>query len=454
MNKKFLFIILILITLSWHLSLQNNDTIDAETKNTDQISTSEKTPLAPALVALSHFPLQDPSNNMPLLEWREDLNAVYYELELFDTIPDDLSDEELSSEHLYYTASIYTNAKQLDLTQIAPNALNGKTPLYWRIRSMDIDHNPITKFSALEELYSTNQAPQMNAPIPHVIYNEKNGTTLLYPVYSFIPNANATQFEIEVTDNIPENPNGTTPSKYRIYAKIITGGELYDEKPRIGTFYWRVRGLDDEGNPVGVYSDAQIFKNEPQDNWKIAIFGDSISHGGGHLSFGPADWAYSYAYYLDFPTINLSCSGDTSETMVQRFDDDVLPFHPQYLLIMGGTNSLRAGMPAENVINDLKTIQEKCYENNITPILLTLAPINPYNIKKVFNEETSDVWQYNLNLVNDFIRTQPHIDTAKALNSPPILPTEYAMDGLHGDVIAKKIYAQEINDNISQFIAK
>ena len=36
-----------------------------------------------------------------------------------------------------------------------------------------------------------------------------------------------------------------------------------------------------------------------------------------------------YAYYLDFPTINLSCSGDTSETMVQRFDDDVLPFHPQ-----------------------------------------------------------------------------------------------------------------------------
>ena len=79
-----------------------------------------------------------------------------------------------------------------------------------------------------------------------------------------------------------------------------------------------------------------------------------------HL-FGPADWAYkSTLYHLNFPTINLSCSGDISETMVQRFDDDdVLPFHPQYLLIMGGTNSLCAGMPAKNVINDLKTIQEK-----------------------------------------------------------------------------------------------
>ena len=172
------------------------------------------------------------------------------------------------------------------------------------------------------------------------------------------------------------------------------------------------------------------------------------------MSFGPADWEYSYAYYLDFPTINLSCSGDTSQTLLNRFDKDVLPFHPQYLLIMGGTNSLRAGVPAQDVINDLKAIQDKCYKHNITPILLTLAPINPNNIKKVFNENTADVWQENLSLVNDFIRTQPHIDTAKALNSPPILPTEYAMDGLHGDVIVKKMYAQAINDNFSQFLHK
>ena len=86
--------------------------------------------------------------------------------------------------------------------------------------------------------------------------------------------------------------------------------------------------------------------------------------------------------------------------------------------------------------------------------MLTLAPINPDNINKVFHEGTAPVWQENLNVVNDFIRTQPHIDTAAALNSPPILPTYYGMDGLHGDISAKKIYAQAINDNISQFIGK
>lgn len=457
MNKYFIFLILLLFTLNWQLTSNNVDSsfnkTNTQTENHQQ-NTKNSTSNKFIIKALSHYPKQDPSSNAPLLEWTEDLNAVYYELELFATIPDDLTNDKLSSQHLYYTATIYTCAKQLDLTKIAPEYLNGTTPLYWRVRSMDIDGNPITNFSALEEIYANNTPSSINSPIPHVIYNEGNGTTLLYPVYSFIPNANATKFEVEVTDNIPENPNGIEPSRYRIFSKIISGGELYDEAARIGTYYWRVRGLDDEGNPVGVYCDAQIFRNEPSDSWEIGIFGDSISHGGGHLSFGPADWAYSYAYYLDFPTINLSCSGDTSATMVERFDNDVLPFHPKYLLIMGGSNSLRAGVPADSVIHDLKTIQEKCYANGITPILLTLAPINPENIKKVFNEETADVWQDNFRLVNDFIRTQPHIDTAKALNSPPILPTYYAMDGLHGDVPAKKIYAQEINDNFSHFLTK
>ena len=58
-----------------------------------------------------------------------------------------------------------------------------------------------------------------------------------------------------------------------------------NEKPRIGTFYWRVHGLDDEGNPLVYILMLKFSKNEPQDNWKIAIFGDSISHGGGHSSF-------------------------------------------------------------------------------------------------------------------------------------------------------------------------
>ncbi len=453
LKKLYLLLILVLAICSWHLHLQNTadmeklQELDAATLNSDMIENTA------SITAVSHYPKDAPSDSKPLLTWSEDLNMVYYELEIFSNLPDDLSDAELSPNHIYYSATIYTNAVQIDLTKIAPQYL-GKAPLYWRVRSMDIDHNPISKFSKPEILYSQNTPTKMNSPLPHVKYNNGNGTVLLYPVYSYVGNANATKFEIEVTDAPPENPNGISASAYRVFSKIVTGGELYDSFPRIGTYYWRVRGLDDDDNPVGVYCDAQEIRNEPSDNWKIGVLGDSISHGGGHLSYGPADWAYSYEYYLNFPTINLSFSGDTSSTTLERFDRDVLPFHPQYLLIMTGTNSLRAGVPAESVIDDLKQIQEKCRQNNITPILLTLAPINPYNIRKVFDEGTIDDWQDNFAEVNEFIRTQPHIDTAAALNSPAILPTHYAMDGLHGDVEAKKIYAQAINDNISQFIAK
>ena len=52
---------------------------------------------------------------------------------------------------------------------------------------------------------------------------------------------------------------------------------------------------------------------------------------------------YNYAYYLDFPTINMSRSGDKTDDLLRRFDADVLPFHVRYLLIMGGTNNLRCG---------------------------------------------------------------------------------------------------------------
>ncbi len=384
------------------------------TDDTNSIDTSY------SIEALSHYPKENPATTAPLLSWSEDFNAVYYELEVFDKLPQNLSNAAISPEHIYFTAQIYTNAYQIDLKNIAFEAI-GKKPLYWRVRAMDIDGNPITLFSRPEILYSKNVPPTTISPLPHVKYNKGNGTTLLYPVYSFVPNANATQFEIEVTDAPPENPNKTTPSIHRIFSTVVTGCEFYDPDARIGTYYWRVRGLDEAGNPVGVYCDAQMYRNEPSDNWRIGILGDSISHGGGHLSFGPADWAYSYAYYLDFPTINLSYSGDTSATMVERFDRDVLPFHPNYLLIMVGTNSLRAGVPAEDVIFDLKQIQRKCYRNQITPILLTLAPINPDNIRKIFNQYTVDDWQENFNEVNRFIRTQPHIDTAAALIRPPIL---------------------------------
>ena len=118
-----------------------------------------------------------------------------------------------------------------------------------------------------------------------------------------------------------------------------------------------------------------------QRNSVVAIFGDSISHGGGSISYSPTDWDFSYASYLMFPTINLAQSGDTSAMGVERFDRDVLPFKPSYVIILIGSNSLRAGVPAGEVISDLQTLKEKCLSHGIKPVFLTIPPLNPENIK-------------------------------------------------------------------------
>lgn len=394
---------------------------------------------------------EHPSSSMPLLQWEENPDAVSYELEMFRKIPYDLPQNRLDDKSSYHNDQIYTNSVMIDLNQAVPG-YSDLNPLYWRVRAMDFYGRPITYFSPLQKMYSNETPPERNAPLPRISYNTGYGTTILYPVYSFVPNPGATQFEVELTDAPPENTGGTEPSAHRVFSEITTEVDHYDQSPRIGTYYWRIRGLDANGNPVGVWSEAQKFRTEPDDQWEIGIIGDSISHGGGHLSYAPADWEYSYASYLDFPTINLSRSGDTSETMVERFDSDVLPFHLKYLLIMDGTNSLRADVSPQDVIRDLQEMQEKCRENGITPILLTLPPINPDNIRNAFQQDTFGNWQANFREVNDFILTQPHIDTASAFSGMKSMPTDLALDGLHGDWRAKEMIADVINEHIEEFV--
>lgn len=381
------------------------------------------------------------------LIWPQNLNAVRSEVEIFKEIPKDLRADAPIGNAIYRNTQVYTNSLMLDMRQ-----LQAEKPLFYRVRAYDLDGHPIGSYSQPADVESALFKTERNAPIPHNPYGKGNGSVLLYPVYAYTGNPNATRYEVEVMSKYPENLHGFSPSVHRIYANTTELTDLYDDAPRTGTYYWRVRGMDSTGKPVGEWSLPQEIKN-PVKHWKVAVYGDSISHGGGHLSFGPADLAYSYESYLDFPSINLSQSGDTSEAMVMRFEKDVLPFSPDYLLILGGTNSLRAGVPASSVIADLKEIQAKCREHGITPILMTLPPINPENIQKAFDEPTYEDWKDSFAEVNAFIRGEVHIDTAAPFEEMEELPTWLALDGIHGDWNMKRMMAEVINREFPKVVA-
>ena len=377
------------------------------------------------------------------LTWDNAVDAVVYELEIGNT-PFKSKTAASNQQIIYRGTHISTPGVELNLSLFNKQRLN---KLYYRVRPLDLDLNPIAEFSNGVALSKGAINPQK--PTTTVV-SSKNHPAPLYPTYSWIPVLGASRYEVEITNRLPENPNGIESSQYRIRSYPIEGGfqfDCYDTHAytEAGNYYWRVRALDAENRPIGTYSNAVSFSVQTG-NYKWAVFGDSITHGGGAISNPPSDERFEYVSYLPFPVKNLGKSGDTIATMVERFDTDVLPFKPQYMFILGGNNSIRGGTSGESVIADLQTIKNKCEQNGITPIFLTLPPINPERIQRAFNEPTADNWQEELGKVNDFIRNQPNAIEIYSLlvDENGLLPVKYAEDGLHPDISGKKIMARSI----------
>lgn len=393
----------------------------------------------------SSYPVDAPASAKPILTWTMVPGAVYYEIEFLNAPPENPNGISPSRYQVFFSREVFVNGYNPDLSAYPDNHIN------WRVRALDYNGNPLGVFSDAQEIIIDHAKRQSLKPQISTIFKQNGIATPLYPVYSWIPITGAVNYEVEVLRQLPENPNGTEPSVYRIWNKQVTGFDCYDDEPRNvpGIYYWRVRGLDAADNPVGVFSDIGQFNVDLKKGEYAATLGDSITHGGGAISYSPANWEYNFQTYLIFPVINLGKSGDTSETMVERFDQDVLPYCPQYLIIMEGANSLRGGVPANKVIHDLTVIRDRCIAWGIRPIFLTLLPINPDAIMRAFNQETASDWRKEFDRVNNFIRHQRYyIDLDPYLSDANRkLPDCYAIDGLHPDIEGKKLIAKIINAN-------
>lgn len=408
-----------------------------------------KNPLSPT--AISHYTEDTPASLAPFLIWHSIPNAVCYEVELLAGRPEQEGGISLSSQnHLESTKQIFTNGWQADLKKYASRKF-----IYWRVRALDIHHNPIGEFSKAEPLYIDASLPQPNQPLPNDFNGMPRFQMPVYPVYQWIPLHNINRYEVELLIHPPAAENGTQPDSDRVWSRIVDSATAcYDEYPRpyAGDYYWRVRAVDKQGKPISKWSDTAHF-TMPQQPERVtaAVLGDSITHGGGAVSNSPAALEYSYITYLDFPCLNLGRSGDTSAMTLQRFDQDVLPFHPVNLLILTGTNSLRApDISAEMVIRDLKAIREKCAENDIRPIFLTLMPVNPDNIQFAFHTPTDPAWRQKLFAINGWIRQQDYfIDLEPCFYAPSHdrMDPVFSVDGLHPDVYGKMLMGEIINQN-------
>ncbi len=391
-------------------------------------------------VAASRYTPDHPATLQPVLQWSRIDGAVMYDIQVLQ--------KSGAGALSYYEPVMVTQRSYATAYELPLPPSFAADRVYWRVQPMNLQGQPVGDFSALETAYVDRTKEIDHKPVLLSEYNQGKEQTLLYPVYDWVAVPDADHYEVEILDDAPENPNDTEPSVHRIDAYTPQYAQQYDAKPRMSSrpFYWRVRAVAGDGSPLGVYSDARSFLTDPQREWYAAIYGDSISHGGGSVSYSPADWEFSYGHYLSFPTINLARSGDTSEMTAERFEQDVVPFHPQYLLILMGSNSLRAGADPDDVIADMEAVKEKCLAHGIRPVFLTVPPLCPDNIKKAFNQDTFWGWREAIAAVNEYIAAQVHVDITPGLaDANGELRTDLALDGLHLDPPGKQMMADAIN---------
>jgi len=430
-------------------------------------------PFAPRQVIAAALPAPErltsstssaPLSLAPLLRWSRQPEAVAYELEIFTTMPTKLNNTLTDSRAAFHTTRIFTNAYNPLLSSLV-KADQEPQPLWWRVRALDLSGQPLSSFSKLSRIFVSSTVAEMNAPIPLHTMGKTPNSTLLYPVYSWLKQSNAASFEVQLFDTAPEYNEDTermevSGSPIATFTSDIA--EVYDTNPRYGNepFYWRVRALQSDGSPLGQWSEFDEFMTSPKvSSTQIAAYGDSITHGGGNVSYGPEDMEYSWLTYLNFPCVNLSQSGDITLDLVSRFEDDVLPFKPEYLLVMIGTNDLRDNEHStQEAIANIEALRKQCANNDIKPIFLTLPPINPLYIKQAFQEGTDRQWVKKFNDFNRYLCTLPHIDVAAKFAPYSAkqgnLPRSLGLDGLHQNIAGKKLIAKAVNEQLNKAMAE
>jgi lysophospholipase L1-like esterase len=370
------------------------------------------------------------------ITWNSIADAVMYQLVITK------GKSPLKNHILTTKDEIYTNGYELDTAVF--NVAGDD--LYWQVRAMDVNGIPISQFTELQPLVMQ----EINPTAPKVTTQfDKMAYTPLYPVYSWIPYLKASEYEIQVFFDDDDNPK--TPDQL-LETDLVTDPKKYDyyddtayAKP--GTYWWRVRAENAASQPISDWSEASYF-TVTNTNIKVAALGDSITHGGGAVSNPPGYIMYDWETYAGLPILNLGFSGNTVESMLARFDADVLPFKPHFLVIMGGVNNIREGDSSDQVIQALSQIRDKCLVNKITPVFVTVTPINPRLMASVAGLNPTAGWEYQQLQINDWVRQQSaYVDVTPRLTDwRGWLSESLTTDGLHPDMEGKKIIGQTIGD--------
>ena len=288
-------------------------------------------------------------------------------------------------------------------------------------------------------------AKNFSPPTPTAEFDQMDFTQL-YPTYSWEPLPMTQFYQIQVV-KIEEPRDKIIRELFNTEAlNRVTDTNPFTEP---GNYFWQVRVVNKNHQPLSDWSEKKFFTvTAPV---KFAVLGDSISHGG--AAYIPAgQLSCQWETYSSVPIKNLARSGDTTQDLLNRFDNDVLPFKPQILIIMAGVNDIRLGLKSDTVIKNLEALRDKCLANKIMPVFCTLTSMNPKIMALRGIPITDDDWREAREQINFWIMKTPYcVDVTENLTDEfGYLRAELTPDGLHPALRGKKIIGETIADYLKK----
>ncbi len=161
----------------------------------------------------------------------------------------------------------------------------------------------------------------------------------------------------------------------------------------------------------------------------IVFYGDSITEGYNVKEF-----------YDEFRVVNSGISGNKTEDLINRIDNDLYNYNPSTVIIQIGTNDIRASIKDEDIIKNLKSIINGIRKNrkNANILIESIYPINKNMYEDDWNNASPDYTNKHIIKINTEIKElckKEHIKYidiySSLLDDNKNLKEVYSKDGLH-----------------------
>jgi lysophospholipase L1-like esterase len=176
---------------------------------------------------------------------------------------------------------------------------------------------------------------------------------------------------------------------------------------------------------------------------QTVLLGDSITD-----FFNWYELFYDFSKSTGQAVYNRGISGDTTDRLLERLQENVLDIKPKNLVLLIGTNDIGRGLPLSLSVKNLESIikaTKKCCPD-INFIIEAVYPINE-NMRDMFEKRSNKkIGEMN----KEFIRICEKYDcvwldfTDKLKDENGNLKKEYTYDGLHINAQAYELVAENV----------